>query len=93
MVDYLEQVAVPHVRALRTGIGISAREGRAGEYDVVFLPVYDALNIPVHAGGKVAGIACAYDGNVRIDKSLCTGCGLCSKVCPVSAIEGGSSNV
>ena len=33
------------------------------------------------------------DGNVRIDKSLCTGCGLCSKVCPVSAIEGGSSNV
>ena len=28
------------------------------------------------------------DGNVRIDESLCTGCGLCSQVCPVSAIGG-----
>jgi len=27
------------------------------------------------------------DGNVTIDETLCTGCGLCSKLCPVSAIE------
>ena len=28
------------------------------------------------------------DSNVRIDESLCTGCGLCSQVCPVNAIGG-----
>ncbi|WP_295092080.1 indolepyruvate ferredoxin oxidoreductase subunit alpha [Ruminococcus sp.] len=28
------------------------------------------------------------DGKVRIDESLCTGCGLCSQVCPVNAIGG-----
>ena len=28
------------------------------------------------------------DGKVRIDSSLCTGCGLCSQVCPVNAIGG-----
>ncbi len=34
------------------------------------------------------------NGNVCIDKSLCTGCGLCSRICPVSAIEnGGAENV
>lgn len=27
------------------------------------------------------------DGKVAIDSSLCTGCGLCSQVCPVRAIE------
>lgn len=26
-------------------------------------------------------------GNVEIDRNLCTGCGLCSKLCPVNAIE------
>ncbi len=29
------------------------------------------------------------DGKVTIDESLCTGCGLCSQICPVHAIEGG----
>ncbi|MCQ2539427.1 MAG: 4Fe-4S binding protein, partial [Acetatifactor sp.] len=29
------------------------------------------------------------DGKVSIDKNLCTGCGLCSKLCPVGAIGGG----
>ena len=29
------------------------------------------------------------DGKVAIDKSLCTGCGLCSHICPVSAISCG----
>lgn len=29
------------------------------------------------------------DGRVTIDKDLCTGCGLCSRICPVSAIGGG----
>ena len=28
------------------------------------------------------------NGAVQIDSSLCTGCGLCSKVCPISAIGG-----
>lgn len=28
------------------------------------------------------------DGKVAIDKGLCTGCGLCSKICPVNAIGG-----
>lgn len=29
------------------------------------------------------------DGQVTIDENLCTGCGLCSQVCPVKAIGGG----
>ena len=29
------------------------------------------------------------DGKVTIEASMCTGCGLCSQVCPVAAIEGG----
>lgn len=29
------------------------------------------------------------EGKVEIEASLCTGCGLCSQVCPVSAIGGG----
>ncbi len=32
------------------------------------------------------------DGKVTIDESLCTGCGLCKKVCPVQAIEGGEDH-
>ena len=28
------------------------------------------------------------DGNVTIDENLCTGCGLCSQICPVHAIGG-----
>lgn len=28
------------------------------------------------------------EGKVTIDKNLCTGCGLCSKICPVNAIGG-----
>ena len=28
------------------------------------------------------------DGSVVIDRNLCTGCGLCSRICPVSAIGG-----
>lgn len=31
------------------------------------------------------------DGKVKIDSSLCTGCGLCTQVCPVNAI-GGNTN-
>lgn len=27
------------------------------------------------------------NGNVEIDRNLCTGCGLCSKLCPIDAIE------
>lgn len=27
------------------------------------------------------------DGMVKIDAGLCTGCGLCSQICPVNAIE------
>ena len=30
------------------------------------------------------------DGKVAIDAGLCTGCGLCTNVCPVDAIEGGN---
>ena len=30
------------------------------------------------------------DGKAVIDENLCTGCGLCSKLCPVEAIGGGS---
>ena len=32
------------------------------------------------------------DGKVTIDASFCRGCGLCKKVCPVNAIEGGGNN-
>ena len=32
------------------------------------------------------------DGKVQIDPSLCTGCGLCSQVCPVHAITGGDDH-
>ena len=30
------------------------------------------------------------NGEVEIEKDLCFGCGLCSQICPVSAIKGGS---
>ena len=29
------------------------------------------------------------DGKICIDASMCTGCHLCSQVCPVCAIAGG----
>ena len=32
------------------------------------------------------------DGQVQIDASLCTGCGLCSQICPVGAIAGGGQH-
>ena len=32
------------------------------------------------------------NGNVCIDSSMCTGCGLCSQVCPVTAITGGKDH-
>lgn len=31
------------------------------------------------------------DGHAAIDEALCTGCGLCSQICPVSAITGGDT--
>ncbi|MBO4867307.1 MAG: indolepyruvate ferredoxin oxidoreductase subunit alpha [Ruminococcus sp.] len=31
------------------------------------------------------------DGKIAIEESLCTGCGLCSQVCPVNAIGGGKN--
>lgn len=34
---------------------------------------------------------CVTDGKVTIDTNLCTGCGLCSQICPVNAIGGGSN--
>lgn len=33
-----------------------------------------------------------HDGQVQIDSSLCTGCTLCSQVCPVHAITGGDNH-
>lgn len=33
-----------------------------------------------------------HDGQVQIDSSLCTGCTLCSQVCPVQAITGGDDH-
>ncbi|MBO4325108.1 MAG: 4Fe-4S binding protein, partial [Lachnospiraceae bacterium] len=27
------------------------------------------------------------DGQTTIDPNLCTGCGLCTQICPVNAIE------
>lgn len=33
-----------------------------------------------------------HDGRVQIDSSLCTGCTLCSQVCPVHAITGGDDH-
>lgn len=32
------------------------------------------------------------NGNVSIDTSTCTGCGLCSQICPVHAIKGGAQH-
>ena len=32
------------------------------------------------------------NGNVCIDSSMCTGCGLCSQVCPLTAITGGEDH-
>ena len=31
-------------------------------------------------------------GRVKIEQSLCTGCGLCTQVCPTKAIRGGDCN-
>lgn len=33
-----------------------------------------------------------HDGQVQIDSSLCTGCTLCSQICPVHAITGGDDH-
>lgn len=32
------------------------------------------------------------EGNISIDPSMCTGCGLCSQICPVHAIKGGEQH-
>ena len=52
-----------------------------GEIGCPALIPYDAK---APAGGK--------GRKVRIDKKLCTGCGLCGQVCPISCISGGKNS-
>ena len=47
-----------------------------------------ATDLPPNA---VRGRYLIEDDQVRIDDSLCTGCGLCSQVCPVHAIKSGET--
>ena len=59
-------------------------------------PMHVNISSCIHCKKCIRELGCpaiiTEDGNVSIDSSMCTGCGLCSQICPVHAIKGGKQH-
>ena len=59
-------------------------------------PMHVDISSCIHCKKCIRELGCpaiiTEDGNVSIDLSMCTGCGLCSQICPVHAIKGGKQH-
>lgn len=59
-------------------------------------PMHVDISSCIHCKKCIRELGCpaiiTEDGNVSIDSSMCTGCGLCSQVCPVHSIKGGKQH-
>ena len=59
-------------------------------------PMHVDISSFIHCKKCIRELGCpaiiTEDGNVSIDSSMCTGCGLCSQICPVHAIKGGKQH-
>ena len=59
-------------------------------------PMHVDISSCIHCKKCIRELGCpaiiTEDGNVSIDSSMCTGCGLCSQICPVHAIKGGKQH-
>lgn len=59
-------------------------------------PMHVDISACIHCKKCIRELGCpaiiTEDGNVSIDSSMCTGCGLCSQICPVHAIKGGEQH-
>lgn len=59
-------------------------------------PMHVNISSCIHCKKCIRELGCpaiiTEDGNVSIDSSMCTGCGLCSQICSVHAIKGGKQH-
>ena len=59
-------------------------------------PMHVDISSCIHCKKCIRELGCpaiiTENGNVSIDSSMCTGCGLCSQICPVHAIKGGKQH-
>ena len=59
-------------------------------------PMHVDISSCIHCKKCIRELGCpaiiTEDGNFSIDSSMCTGCGLCSQICPVHAIKGGEQH-
>ena len=59
-------------------------------------PMHVDISSCIHCKKCIRELGCpaiiTEDGNVSIDSSMCTGCGLCSQICSVHAIKGGKQH-
>lgn len=59
-------------------------------------PMHVDISSCIHCKKCIRELGCpaiiTEDGNVSIDSSMCTGCGLCNQICPVHAIKGGEQH-
>ena len=59
-------------------------------------PMHVDISSCIHCKKCIRELGCpaiiTEDGNVSIDSSMCTGCGLCGQICPVHAIKGGKQH-
>lgn len=59
-------------------------------------PMHVDISSCIHCKKCIRELGCpaiiTEDGNVSVDSSMCTGCGLCSQICPVHAIKGGKQH-
>lgn len=59
-------------------------------------PMHVDISSCIHCKKCIRELGCpaiiTEDGIVSIDSSMCTGCGLCSQICPVHAIKGGKQH-
>lgn len=59
-------------------------------------PMHVDISSCIHCKKCIRELGCpaiiTEGGNISIDSSMCTGCGLCSQICPVHAIKGGEQH-